>query len=206
MGFIPIHAFKWKINQEKFLQDSKIISDLGIRLGYGITGQQDGIGNYSFLTTYSIAASNWSYLPIWQPVLFKCTCRADMMRTLSWEQTATSNIGLDYGFLKNRITGSVDFYLKKTSKLLESIPEPAGTNFSAFILSNVGNMKNEGVEFNINAQPIKHKNMTWDVNFNIAYNKNTITNLTVIPDDPTIRVSSGQITEMALRDLLLSML
>jgi iron complex outermembrane receptor protein len=77
---------------------------------------------------------------------------------------------------------------------LESIPEPAGTNFSAFILSNVGNMENKGVEFNINAQPVKSKDLNWDFNFNIAYNKNNITNLTVIKDDPTYPgFPSGQI-------------
>lgn len=191
-GLFPSAAFKWKISQEKFLRDSKTISDLGIRVGYGVTGQQDGIGDYSFLTTYAIAANNAAYQ--FGNQFIQGARPSGYDANLSWEQTATSNAGLDFGFLNNRITGSVDFYLKKTSKLLESIPEPAGTNFSAFILSNVGDMKNEGVEFNINAQPIKNKNLTWDVNFNIAYNKNTITNLTVIPDDPTYPgFPSGQI-------------
>jgi iron complex outermembrane receptor protein len=91
---------------------------------------------------------------------------------------------LDYGFLRNRITGSVDFYLKKTKDLLNSIPVPAGTNFSAYVLANVGSMENKGVEFNINIQPVRKKDMTWDVSFNATYNKNKITNLTVVPNDP----------------------
>jgi iron complex outermembrane receptor protein len=91
---------------------------------------------------------------------------------------------LDYGFLDNRITGSIDFYYKKTEDLLNSIPQPAGTNFAAYILANVGSMENKGVEFSINAQPVRKKDFTWDVSYNITYNKNEITNLTVVPDDP----------------------
>jgi len=191
-GAFPSGAFKWKISQEKFLQNSKTISDIELRIGYGITGQQDGIANYAFLPSYSLATSTAAYqfgnqfIQGYRPGGYDAG--------LTWEQTATSNIGIDYGFLNNRINGSIDFYIKKTSRLLESIPEPAGTNFSAFILSNVGDMKNTGVEFNINAQAIKSKDLNWDVNFNMSYNKNVITNLTVIPDDPTYPgFPSGQI-------------
>jgi TonB-dependent starch-binding outer membrane protein SusC len=192
-GLFPSGAFKWKIKEEKFLKDDNTVSDLGLRIGYGITGQQDGIGDYAFLTTYSLAAQNASYqfgnqyVQGYRP--------SGYYAGLTWEQTATTNLGLDYGFLNNRITGSVDFYIKKTSRLLESIPEPAGTNFSAYVTSNVGNMENKGVEFSIIAQPIKSKDLNWDFNFNIAYNKNTITNLTVIPDDPKYPgYLSGQIS------------
>jgi TonB-dependent starch-binding outer membrane protein SusC len=101
-----------------------------------------------------------------------------------WEETTTYNIAIDYGFLNGRISGSVDFYLKKTSDLLNSIPQPAGTNFSAYILANVGSMENKGVEFSINATPVRNRKLTWDVSFNATYNKNTITNLTIVPDDP----------------------
>jgi iron complex outermembrane receptor protein len=101
-----------------------------------------------------------------------------------WEETSTTNIAVDYGFLNNRITGSIDFYLKKTKDLLNSVPQPAGTNFSAYILANVGSMENKGVEFSINAQPVRNSDLTWDVSFNATYNKNTITNLTVVPNDP----------------------
>jgi iron complex outermembrane receptor protein len=101
-----------------------------------------------------------------------------------WEETTTYNAALDYGFLDNRINGSVDVYLKKTKDLLNSIPVPAGTNFAAFILANVGSMENKGVEFIINGQPVRNKLVTWDVSFNATYNKNTITNLTVVADNP----------------------
>ena len=104
---------------------------------------------------------------------------------LKWEQTATTNAGLDYSFANGRINGSVDIYLKKTKDLLNSVPQPTGTNFSPYILANVGSMENKGVEINLNLQPVRNRDLNWDVNFNLTYNKNTITNLTVIPNDPT---------------------
>ncbi len=191
-GVFPSGAFMWKISQEKFLRDSKTISDLGLRIGYGVTGQQDGIADYGYLANYSLASQNASYQ--FGDQFIQGYRPAGYDAALTWEQTATTNLALDYGFFNNRIAGSVDFYIKKTSRLLESIPEPAGTNFSAFILSNVGNMENKGVEFSVNAAPVKSKDLNWDVSFNIAYNKNNITNLTVIPDDPTYPgFPSGQI-------------
>jgi iron complex outermembrane receptor protein len=106
---------------------------------------------------------------------------------IKWEETSTANIALDYGFLDNRINGSIDFYLKKTSDLLNLIPQPAGTNFDAFFIANVGNMENRGVEFSINASVIQKKDLNWDAGFNITYNRNRITNLTVVPNDPNYR-------------------
>jgi TonB-linked SusC/RagA family outer membrane protein len=181
-GLFPSGAFKWKISNENFLKNNSIISDLGLRIGYGITGQQDGIGDYSYLPSYALASSNAAYQ--FGNTYVQGYRPSGYDQNLKWEQTATTNLGLDYGFLGNRIVGSIELYDRKTSNLLESIPEPAGTNFSAFILSNVGSMENKGIEFTVNTQPIKRKDLTWDVNFNIAYNDNKITNLTVIPDDP----------------------
>jgi TonB-linked SusC/RagA family outer membrane protein len=182
-GLFPSGAFKWKINQESFLKNSQIVSDLDLRVGYGVTGQQDGITDYGYLTTYSLAAQNAAYQFGNQYVQGYRPGGYD--GGLTWEQTATTNLGADYGFLNNRITGSVDLYLKKTSHLLESLPQPAGTNFSAYVLENVGNLENKGVEFSINATPVVTRDLNWQVSFNIAYNKSKITNLTVDPDDPT---------------------
>jgi TonB-linked SusC/RagA family outer membrane protein len=182
-GLFPSAAIAWKMKSESFLQDNRVISDLKLRVGYGVTGQQDGIGDYDYDSYYSLSSANAAYqfgngfVQGFRPGGFYVNRK--------WEQTATTNAGVDYGFLDNRITGSVDFYLKKTTNLLNNIPQPAGTNFSAYIVANVGSMENKGVEFNINTQPIRGKELTWDVNFNVAYNKNTITNLTVIPNDPT---------------------
>ena len=152
-------------------------------MGYGETGQQDGIPNYDYLAYYSQSASTASYQ--FGDTYYQGFRPGGFYANRKWEQTATTNVGLDYGFLHNRISGSIDYYFRKTSDLLNNIPQPAGTNFSAYIVANVGNMKNEGVEFNLNLQPIKTTTTTWDVNFNYTYNKNTITNLTVVPDDKT---------------------
>jgi iron complex outermembrane receptor protein len=98
-----------------------------------------------------------------------------------WEQSANSNIALDFGFLKNRITGSLEFYNRKTTDLLNNVPVAGLSNFSAFVVENVGSMTNNGVEFSLNVQPIKTKDMTWDIGFNISYNQNKITKLTNNP-------------------------
>jgi TonB-linked SusC/RagA family outer membrane protein len=174
-GIFPSVAFKWRISQEGFLKNSKTISDLSVRLGYGITGQQDGIADYPYLNSYTLTSGTVSY-PFGgtnvqgnKPSVFT--------PALTWEQTATSNIGLDYGFFNNRITGSVDLYLKKTTNLLASVNVPGGTNFGPQALENIGAMENKGVEFNVNAQLIKGREFNWNANFNIGYNKNTITSL-----------------------------
>jgi TonB-linked SusC/RagA family outer membrane protein len=182
-GSFPSGALKWKVSNENFLKNSKVVSDLDLRIGYGVTGQQDGITNYGYLTTYSLAAQNAAYL--FGNQYIQGYRPSGTIGNLTWEQTATTNLGLDYGFLNNRITGSVDLYLKKTSHLLLNTPQSAGTNFSAYVLENVGNVENKGVEFNITAQPIVSRDLNWEVNFNISYNKSRITNLTVDPDDPT---------------------
>jgi TonB-dependent starch-binding outer membrane protein SusC len=191
-GTFPSVAVAWNINEESFMKDSKSVSSLRLRAGYGITGQQDGIPNYAFLANYSLSNSNASYqfgndyYQGYRPTGFN--------PSLKWEQTATTNIGVDFGFLNNRINGSLEFYEKKTSDLLNNIPQPAGSNFSAFFIANVGNMTNRGVEFTINAEPIEEKDLIWDLGFNISYNKNNISNLTVIPDDTAyIGFPSGNI-------------
>lgn len=177
----PSVAVSWKMKEESFLKNSKVISDLKLRLGYGITGQQDGIGNYAFLSTYSLGGQN--SLTQFGNAYYNTYAPSGFYPDLKWEQTTGYNIGVDYGFINNRISGSVDFYLKRTKDLLNSVSQPAGTNFSAYVLANVGNMDNKGVEFNLNLVPVKSKNLTWDVNLNATYNKNTITNLTVVPKD-----------------------
>ncbi len=174
-------AASWKLKNEAFLKNNKFISDLKLRLGYGITGQQDGIGNYAFLSTYSRSGSN--SLTQFGNSYYYTLAPSGFYPDLKWEQTEGYNAGIDYGFLNNRITGSVDFYIKKTKDLLNSVSQPAGTNFSAYVLANVGNMENKGVEFTISATPVKKSDLNWDVAFNATYNKNTITNLTVVPHD-----------------------
>lgn len=184
-GMFPSVAFAWKVMDEKFLASGKVFSDLKLRIGYGVTGQQDGINNYDFLSFYGLSSPNATYqfgsqyYQMYRPGAYN--------PNIKWEETTTANIGLDYGFFNNRITGNLDLYHKKTTDLLNSIPQPAGTNFSAFFIANVGSMENKGVEFNINTEIVKNNTWNWETGFNVTYNKNSITNLTVVPKDATYR-------------------
>ncbi|MDQ2720053.1 MAG: TonB-dependent receptor [Bacteroidota bacterium] len=175
-GQFPSVAFTWRIKQEEFLQNSKALSELRLRLSYGVTGNQDGIYDYPYLGVYSHSSN--SSLVQFGNTFYNMATPAAYDAGIKWEQTSAYNIGLDYGFLNNRITGSVDLYFKKTKDLLNVIPIPAGSNFSSTILTNVGNIENNGIEFLINATPVKTKHFSWDVSFNASYNNNKITNLT----------------------------
>ena len=179
-GVFPSGAFSWKLGQEAFLRDVSWLSDLSIRLSYGITGNQDGIGYYSYLNYYSLSQNisqvnfGGNYTNFFSPSAYA----AD----LKWEQTATSDAGLDFGFFNNRITGSVDYYYKKTRDLLATVFVPTLSNFGNQLTRNVGNMTDKGVDFDIHADVVRSKDLTWNVGFNVAYNKFTITNLTVSQD------------------------
>lgn len=184
-GTFPSVALAWKIKDENFLRNSNAVSDLKLRLGYGITGQQDGINDYDFLSFYALSQPSAEYQ--FGNTYYQMYRPGGYNPNLKWEETATSNAALDFGFLNNRINGSIDFYYKKTKDLLNLIPQPAGTNFAAFFIANVGDMENKGVEFNINFQPVRRDNFRWDIGFNATYNKNTITNLTALPKDQNYR-------------------
>ncbi|MES2776434.1 MAG: TonB-dependent receptor [Bacteroidota bacterium] len=181
-GSFPSVAVAWNLRNEKFLSRSKALSALKLRVSYGITGQQDGIGNYDYLSYYALSTEVAQYQ--FGNTYYQGFRPGGFYANRKWEETATSNLALDFGFAGNRITGSVDFYYKKTTDLLNNVAQPAGSNFSAFIVANVGDMENKGVEFSINAQAFKKRDFTLDLNYNITYNENKITNLTVVPKDP----------------------
>jgi len=179
-GTFPSAAFTWRMQQENFLKTSKTLSNLNLRLSYGITGNQDGIANYSYLPVYGLG-DNTSQVQFGD-TYYNMASPAAYDANIRWEQTATWNAGIDYGFLNNRIVGSFDVYYKKTKDLLNTVPVPAGSNFTSTLLTNVGNMTNKGAEFIISASPVRSKDWNWNVNFNIAYNTNKITNLTATRD------------------------
>lgn len=181
-GVFPSAAFTWRINQENFLKESKTLSDLKLRLSYGITGQQEGIPYYSYLPTYSLSVAAAKYQL--GDTFYSMYAPGAYDKTIKWEQTATYNAGIDFGFFGNRVNGSVDVYFKKTKDLLNNIPIPLGSNFSNTITTNVGNIENKGIEFTINGTAVKTTNFTWDAGFNFTYNDNKITNLTNV-QNPT---------------------
>ena len=174
VGYFPAFAAAWKLKQE-FLKNSSIISDLKLRFGYGVTGQQDGIGYYSYLTRYTQSSPSASYQ--FGNNFYTYLRPEGYDRNLKWETTTTSNIGLDFAIFNNRISGSVDYYNKKTKDLLSEVPVAPGANFVNKITTNVGSLTNKGVEVTINTTPVKNSNVTWDFGFNFTYNTTDITNL-----------------------------
>jgi len=180
-GLFPSLAAAWRINQEKFLVNSNLVSNLRLRLGYGVTGQQYITSdNYPYLARYSYSLSTARYLfgDRWVTMARPAGYDAN----LKWEETTTANLGIDFGFLNERINGSIELYKRKTSDLINEIPVAAGTNFTNILLTNVGNLENKGVEFNINVRPIVSNNLFWEVGFNVTKNVNKITKLTAVED------------------------
>jgi TonB-dependent starch-binding outer membrane protein SusC len=187
-GVFPSAAFTWKVNQENFLKNSNLISTLNLRLSDGVTGNQDGIGFYNYLNYYSLSSN--TNLVNFGNNFYNTYTPSAYAADLKWEQTETRDVGIDYGFLHNRISGSIDYYYKKTSNLLATVYVPDLTNFGNQLTRNVGNMTDEGVDFNINVGAIKTQNVSWDISFNASYNKFTITNLSV-SQDSLAKVNSG---------------
>jgi TonB-dependent starch-binding outer membrane protein SusC len=179
-GTFPSAAFTWRAQQEGFLQSAHALSNLNLRLSYGVTGNQDGIANYSYLPVYGLSTNGSEFQ--FGSTNYNMASPAAYDANIKWEQTASWNAGIDYGFLNNRISGAIDVYYKKTSNLLNTVPVPAGSNFSNTLLVNVGNMTNKGAEFAISGVPVLSKDWKWTVNFNIAYNANKITKLTAVND------------------------
>lgn len=189
-GYFPSAGFTWRIIGEDFLKNSKVFSDLKLRLSYGETGNKDGIGNYDYLSKY-YSNSNTGQYQIGD-TYYNYFSPAAYDPDLRWETTTTYNAGLDYGFANGRIYGSVDAYYKKTKDLLSIINIPVGTNFSNLLTTNVGNMEVRGIEGSVNFSVIKSEQTNWDFGFNVAYNKREVTNLTLNPD-PGSKVSAGDI-------------
>jgi len=184
-GTFPSFAFAWRMSEESFLKNVNSLSNLKMRLGYGITGQQElNSGDYPYLGTYRLSDNRTQYQLGDQ--FYNLIRPNGYDASLEWEETTTYNVGLDFGFLDNRISGSLEVYKRKTEKLLNTIPVPAGTNFTDRLLTNVGDLENKGLEFSLNAMPISKKDMSWEVGFNLAYNENKVTRLTNY-DDPNYR-------------------
>jgi TonB-linked SusC/RagA family outer membrane protein len=179
-GTFPSGALAWRVKEEPFLKAVEAISDLKLRIGYGVTGQQEGIGRYDYISYYNLSTNTAqyqlgnTYYNMYRP--------GGYYPNRKWEQTATTNIAIDYGLFDGRLSGSLEYYSKKTKDLLNNIVQPAGTNFSNQIVANVGNMENHGVEFTVNAQAIRTKDINWNIGFNVTYNQNKITNLTISED------------------------
>ena len=187
-GTFPSLALGWKIKEENFLKDVNILSDLKLRLGWGITGQQNIGDDFAYLPLY-VVNNEYAQYPFGDTYYSTSRPKA-FNENLKWEKTTTWNAGLDFGFLNGRITGGIDGYFRKTDDLLNSVKIPVGTNFNAQMTQNIGSLENYGMEFSINAKPIVTKDFTWDLSYNITWNHNEITKLTG-GDDSDYYVEAG---------------
>jgi TonB-dependent starch-binding outer membrane protein SusC len=190
-GTFPSLALAWKLNEESFLKNINAISELKLRVGYGITGQQDIGGDYPYLARYTYSDQTSQYQFGNQYYL---TLRPEGYdANIKWEETTTINPGLDFGFLDGRITGTLDYYFKKTKDLLAVIPVPAGSNLTNRILTNVGNIENKGLEAALNFTAINTEKLKWDVGINATYNTSKITNLSKTQDNSSVGIQVGGI-------------
>ena len=202
-GTFPSVALGWRIIDEDFMEPTRsILSDLKLRLGWGVTGQQDiGDNFFPYLPIYTVgnngnATPNTTAYPSLRPgsngfinVIKPNGYNSD----LKWEETTTWNAGLDFAFLNNRITGSFDFYKRKTKDLLTWATVAAGSNLTNAMNTNIGDLENTGIEFNISARPVVTQDFTWTTDFNISWNKNKITKL-IAGDDPDYYIATGGIS------------
>lgn len=194
-GLFPSAAFAWNIMEEGFFanKEDKALSNLKLRLGYGVTGQQNiNNGDYPYLPKYTIGQLTAAY-PLGEK--YYLTYRPDGYdANIKWEETTTYNVGFDFGFLEDRITGSLDAYLRETKDLLSVVPIAGLSNLKNELLTNVGTLENRGVEFSLAADIIQNDNFNWNSAFNITYNQNEITKLTLNDDPNFVGVYTGGIT------------
>ena len=188
-GTFPSVALGWTLTEEPWLKNQKVLSNLKLRASYGVTGQQEGIGNYNYLPvyTYSVTGAeafiNGQYINTYRPEAY--------VENLKWETTTSWNFGLDFGFLNGRIGGAIDFYTRKTKDLLASVPTAAGTNFSKTILTNVGNVDSKGIEVSLNATPIQTKDWEWNLSYNFTWQNMKVKNLSLTKGGSQTNVKVG---------------
>ncbi len=191
-GFFPSAAFAWNMANESWLKSSKAVSTMKIRLGWGRTGQQDiGSDYYPYLPRYVQSSSltmqyymNGVYGPTLAPLAYNPNLR--------WETTETYNVGLDFGFINDRITGSIEAYYRNTFDLLNIIPTPLGSNFGNSIISNIGTMVNKGIEVSLNFIPVSTKDWNWSIGGNVSFQDTKITKLTAKHAEGYLGVPVGQ--------------
>ena len=192
-GVFPSAALAWRVNEEPFLRNVDWLSNLKLRLGWGITGQQNiNQGDYPSIATYH-TNQHGSYYWFGNNEIIPITPKGYAAQ-IKWEETTTYNIGLDFGFVRNRINGSIDVYKRVTKDLLNRVPVAAGTNLTNYLLMNVGDMENKGIEVALNVVPIEKQDLRWEVGVNVSYNKNEITKLTASDDPSYPGVETGGIS------------
>lgn len=185
-------AFAWNIAEEAFLKDSEAISTLKLRLGYGETGQQEIGNDFGYLPVYTTGQNNVRYQ---FGNRFVNTLRPEGYdANIKWEASATYNIGLDYGFLEDRITGAIEYFKRETSDVLSTVSPAAGSNLTNSLFTNIGDLESSGIEFSINADIVQQDDFTWNVGFNATYLENEIKKLNTIDDPSSPGLATGEIS------------
>ena len=181
-ALFPSFAFAWRINEEGLFKDVKALSDLKLRLGWGKTGQQAGaVPDYSWIATYSKNTGTNGYYPITgDGTLYRPD---NYTPNLKWETTTTTNVGLDWGVMNQRLTGSIDWYYRKTTDLLNYAPTKALSAYRNQAWQNIGTLENKGIEASISWKAVQNKDWYWVLDYNITYNKNEITDLSGVSED-----------------------
>ena len=189
-GNFPAVSVGWKVSNESWMEDS-FFSNLKVRGGWGIQGQQEIGPNYGYLGIYSPAVTNQvsvqfgnNFIPTLRPDAFDAN--------LKWEETTQYNVGLDFGFFNNRLTATIDGYYRETEDLLAQIPAAAGSNLSDQITTNVGATRSRGIEVALNGTLIQTEDISWNMNFNVTFQDIEITKLT-LGDDPEFSIPRGGI-------------
>lgn len=172
-GTFPSVSVAWNITEENFMKNQNLFDNLKFRLGYGVSGNALGFGAYTAIATYG-ASGFFDYNgKQWRTLAATKNANPD----LKWETTGMFNVGLDYGLLNGRLSGTIEFYNKKTKDLIWNYP--VSTNLYPFgdIAANVGEITNQGIEISINAVPVQTKNFTWNTTVTLSHNKNTVNRL-----------------------------
>ncbi len=197
-GDFPSFAVAWNVKNESFLASSNFLSNLKIRAGYGITGQQNIVipnspnGSYPYLPVYQASTSTAQYQ---FGDAYYYTLRPNPYDgNIRWEETTTLNAGIDFGIFGDKLTGTLDVYQRETKDLIANIQVAGGSNFSNYLWTNVGSLENNGIELTLNAKAIETTNITWNIGFNLTHNKNKITSLLRTPDPAYEGVPVGGIS------------
>ena len=188
-GYFPSVGIGWRLNEEGFMKGISWLNSLKLRVSYGVTGQQEIGNNYGYMPVYNTSTPGAYYLmgkdyiPMLRPQGY--------ISNLKWETTTSWNYGFDFSVLDNRLSGSFDYYTRKTKDLLAEVPVPAGANFNSRMTTNVGNVDSQGLEFTLNSTPVTTKDFTWDVSFNATWQSMKVKNLSLAPGTATVNTLVG---------------
>jgi iron complex outermembrane receptor protein len=185
-------ALAWNIAEESFLDDSESLSTLKLRLGYGETGQQEIGSDFGYLPVYMVGQDNVRY-PFGNSY-YNTLRPSGYDANIKWEESATYNIGLDYGFFNDRIFGSIEYFTTESTDILNTVSPPAGSNLSNSLYTNIGDLEKQGVEFTLNGDVVQSENFRWNLNFNATWLENEILKLNTVEDPSSPGLATGGIS------------